>query len=66
MIRIYDTLNKKYLKTQYANEEIFIAEAYFKQKEKHLLLNSLSNKEPVLELPEIYGLILIDDDISTI
>lgn len=61
MIRIYDTLNLKYLKTVYADEATFIKESYFKQKEKNLLLHTLSNKEPVNELPEIYGLILTQE-----
>ena len=63
MIRIYDTLNLKYLKTVYADEATFIKESWYKQKEKNLLLHTLSNNKPVHELPEIYGLILIDDNI---
>ena len=65
MIKIYDTLNKKHL-TDYANKEVFISESCYKQKEKMALLYTLTSNKPVQDLVEIFGLILIDDCLSTI
>ena len=65
LIKVYDSINQKYLKT-YADKEAFIHESDFKQKEKHLLLSSLSSNQPVQELVEIFGLVLVDDNLEKI
>lgn len=57
MLKIIDTLEgNKPLKTKFKNEEDFIKNSFFKQKEKFALLNTLDSEKPVNHLPEIFGL----------
>ena len=57
MIRIIDTLKgDKPLEITFENEEDFIINSFFKQKEKFALLGTLDSDKPVNHLPEIFGL----------
>ena len=57
MIKIIDTLKgDKPLSTIFEDEEDFIVNSLFKQKEKFALLSTLDSNEPVNHLVEIFGL----------
>lgn len=57
MIKIIDTLKgDKPLSAIFENEEDFITNSFFKQKEKFALLSTLDSNEPVNHLAEIFGL----------
>lgn len=57
MIKIIDTLeDDKPLKVTFENEEDFIINSFFKQKEKFALLGTLDSNKAVNHLPEIFGL----------
>ena len=57
MIKIIDTLDdNRPLQATYKDEEDFIANSYFKQKEKFALLSTLDSDKPVNHLVEVYGL----------
>ena len=57
MIKIIDTLKDDIpLETTFENENDFIINSFFKQKEKFALLGTLDSDKPVNHLPEIYGL----------
>lgn len=55
MIRIYDSINLKYLQ-EYKTKEDFILSGDYKQQETNALLGTLQSKKPVQDLAEIYGL----------
>lgn len=57
MIKIIDTLDdNRPLKVTYKDEEDFITNSFFKQKEMFALLSTLDTDKPVNDLAEIYGL----------
>ena len=57
MIRVIDTLkDNKPLEATFQNEDDFIINSFFTQKEKFALLGTLDTNKPVNHLPEIYGL----------
>ena len=57
MIKIIDTLEgNKPLKITFENEEDFIINSFFKQKEKFALLGTIDSNKPVNHIPEIFGL----------
>jgi hypothetical protein len=57
MIKIIDTLEgNKPLSTIFKDEEDFITNSFFKQKEKFALLGTLDSNKPVNHLAEIFGL----------
>ena len=61
MISIYDHNSNRLLKVKYADEETFINESWYKRKEQIELLHTLYTNKPVNNLPEIFGLQMIQE-----